>query len=93
MKRLLLFLKKYFWPFKHGESAVLDNRTFWQKTHEKVTKMLRYYAGERRLPGGFQNMPKSQYCSECHTTSRRVKKTERGAWYHCRNHGDFFGAI
>jgi len=88
MKRLILFLKKYMWPFKQKIAEEVDNRTFWQKAHEKVAKMVWHRAGDRRTLL-YRNMPKHQRCLECQATSKRTNKVASGAWYHCRTHGEF----
>lgn len=40
------------------------------------------------LPPDF-NMPKAQSCPECNAYSRRLNKTETGAFYCCRTHSKF----
>lgn len=36
------------------------------------------------------NMPRFQHCPQCQANSQRVAKTEGGAYYKCRSHGEFF---
>lgn len=66
-----------------GEEAVAapekPPRKWWQFPF-KVTKTSR----------GGPNMPKFRRCPMCYARSRRTFKSEGGAYYQCRLHGEFF---
>ena len=66
-----------------------------RELHEKIAQDIKKrQAGEQGLPiatsRGGPNMPVFQPCPECHASSQRLMKTEGGAYYRCRTHGEFF---
>jgi len=71
-----------------------DEREF-RELHERIAQDIRKRrAGQEGIPvatsRGGPNMPRFQSCPQCHTNSQRVAKTEGGAYYKCRSHGEFF---
>jgi len=56
------------------------------KNKNLFKKIVKFFTPE---PPKF-NMPKSQSCMKCNAYSPRIRMTEGGAYYRCRNHGEFF---